>query len=237
MSKHKSHWAIEADWHFWRFGETHFSRWFSCNSLPLYSPSLLCVYYVFFLCNLGMKISVVTNFWHLIVQVTLGLVDGLNKLSMLQSIVLDGCPVTSEGLRAIGSLCISLRELSLSKCLGVTDEALSFLVSKHKDLRKLDITCCRKITDGSIASIANSCTALTSLKMESCTLVPQQAFVLIGQKCHYLEELDLTDNEIDDEGLNLSIFIENIYYHISCYTYLVFLQVLCPFLLVLGYPA
>ncbi|KAL5133220.1 F-box/LRR-repeat protein 3 [Glycine soja] len=133
--------------------------------------------------------------------VTLSLADGLNKLSMLQSIVLDGCPVTSEGLRAIGNLCISLRELSLSKCLGVTDEALSFLVSKHKDLRKLDITCCRKITDVSIASIANSCTGLTSLKMESCTLVPSEAFVLIGQKCHYLEELDLTDNEIDDEGL------------------------------------
>lgn len=184
-----------------------------------------------------MNISIVTNSWHLIIQVTLSLADGLNKLSMLQSIVLDGCPVTSEGLRAIGNLCISLRELSLSKCLGVTDEALSFLVSKHKDLRKLDITCCRKITDVSIASIANSCTGLTSLKMESCTLVPSEAFVLIGQKCHYLEELDLTDNEIDDEGLPLSLFFEDIDYHISCYTYLVFLQVLCPFLLVLGLPA
>ncbi|XP_027334595.1 F-box/LRR-repeat protein 3 isoform X1 [Abrus precatorius] len=133
--------------------------------------------------------------------VTLALVDGLNKLSMLKSIILDGCTVTSDGLRAIGNLCISLRELSLSKCLGVTDEALSFLVSKHKDLRKVDITCCRKITDVSIAGIANSCTSLTSLKMESCTLVPPEAFVLIGQKCHFLEELDLTDNEIDDEGL------------------------------------
>ncbi|KAJ1419272.1 Leucine-rich repeat [Sesbania bispinosa] len=133
--------------------------------------------------------------------VTISLADSLNKLSMLQAIILDGCPVTSDGLRAIGNLCISLRELSLSKCLGVTDEALSFLVSKHKDLRKLDITCCRKITDVSIASIANSCISLTSLKMESCTLVSPEAFILIGQKCHYLEELDLTDNEIDDEGL------------------------------------
>ncbi|XP_019446580.1 PREDICTED: F-box/LRR-repeat protein 3-like isoform X1 [Lupinus angustifolius] len=133
--------------------------------------------------------------------VTLSLADGLNKLSMLQSIVLGGCLVTSSGLKAIGNLCISLKELSLSKCMGVTDEALSFLVSKHKDLRKLDITCCRKITDVSIASIANSCINLTSLRMESCTLVPREAFVLIGQKCQYLMELDLTDNEVDDEGL------------------------------------
>ena len=152
-----------------------------------------------------MWISIVANNCHLIIQVTLALADGLSKLSMLQSIILDGCMVTSAGLRAIGNLCLSLRELSLSKCIGVTDEALSFLVSKHKDLRKLDITCCRKITDVSIASIANSCINLTSLKMESCTLVPQEAFILIGQKCHSLEELDVTDNEIDNEGLPLSV--------------------------------
>ncbi|CAL0306264.1 unnamed protein product [Lupinus luteus] len=147
------------------------------------------------------KFSIAANHCHFIIQVTLALADGLNKLSMLQSIVLGGCLVTSSGLKAIGNLCISLKELSLSKCMGVTDEALTFLVSKHKDLRKLDITCCRKITDVSIASIANSCINLTSLRMESCTIVPREAFVLIGQKCQYLMELDLTDNEVDDEGL------------------------------------
>ncbi|KAJ6299803.1 hypothetical protein OIU76_020734 [Salix suchowensis] len=133
--------------------------------------------------------------------VTLALANSLNRLSMLQSVKLDGCAVTSAGLTAIGNWCISLSELSLSKCLGVTDEGLSSLVTKNKDLKKLDITCCRKITGVSIAYITNSCTNLTSLRMESCTLVPSEAFVLIGQRCQFLEELDLTDNEIDDEGL------------------------------------
>ncbi|KAI9074899.1 hypothetical protein K1719_040227 [Acacia pycnantha] len=133
--------------------------------------------------------------------VTPALAEALNKLPMLQSIILDGCMVTSDGLRAIGSSCMSLKELSLRKCLGVTDEALSFIVSKHKDLRKLDITCCRKITHLSIVSIVTSCKRLSSLRMESCTLVPREAFVMIGQQCDSLEELDLTDNEIDDEGL------------------------------------
>uniref|UniRef100_A0A5B6ZCA3 Putative F-box/LRR-repeat protein 3 n=2 Tax=Davidia involucrata TaxID=16924 RepID=A0A5B6ZCA3_DAVIN len=133
--------------------------------------------------------------------ITLALADSLQKLSMLQSIKLDGCLVTCSGLKAIGNWCVSLGEISLSKCMGVTDEGLSSLVTKHKDLSKLDITCCRKITHVSIAHITNSCTSLTSLRMESCTLVPREAFVLIGQRCHFLEELDLTDNEIDDEGL------------------------------------
>ncbi|KAK3227423.1 hypothetical protein Dsin_007285 [Dipteronia sinensis] len=142
--------------------------------------------------------------------VTLALADGLKKLSMLQSIKLDGCVVTCAGLKAIGNLCVSLKELSLSKCLGVTDEGLSSVVTKHRELSKLDITCCRKITDVSIAHITNSCTNLTSLRMESCTLVPREAFVLIGQRCPFLEELDLTDNEIDDEGFTHFIHSANL---------------------------
>ncbi|KAK8586279.1 hypothetical protein V6N13_082092 [Hibiscus sabdariffa] len=133
--------------------------------------------------------------------VTSSLADCLRKHSMLQSVKLDGCFVTDDGLKTIGNWCASLRELSLSKCLGVTDEGLSSVVTKHRDLRKLDITCCRKITDASIASITNSCKSLTSLRVESCTLVTREAFVLIGQRCHLLEELDLTDNEVDDKGL------------------------------------
>ncbi|KAH6798279.1 RNI-like superfamily protein [Perilla frutescens var. hirtella] len=134
-------------------------------------------------------------------RVDLALADSLQKLSMLQSIKLDGCRVTCSGLKAIGNWCVSLSEVSLSKCVGVTDEGLSSLVTKHKDLRKLDITCCRKITHASLAHITNSCTSLLSLKMESCTLILAEAFVLIGQRCQFLEELDVTDNEIDDEGL------------------------------------
>lgn len=111
----------------------------------------------------------------MVAQVTPALADTLQRLSTLQSIKLDCCPVTCSGLKAIGNWCVSLREISLSKCLGVTDKGLSSLVTKHKDLRKLDITCCRKITHVSIAHITNSCTSLTSLKMESCTLVPKEA--------------------------------------------------------------
>ena len=138
---------------------------------------------------------------------TLALADSLRELPMLQSIKLDGCPVTCAGLKAIGNWCVSLRELSLSKCSGVTDDGLSYLVTKHRDLQKLDITCCRRITYVSIGHVTNSCTALTSLKMESCTIVPREAFVLIGQRCHFLEELDLTDNEIDDEGYPLTLIL------------------------------
>ncbi|KAJ0235016.1 F-box/LRR-repeat protein 3 [Hirschfeldia incana] len=134
--------------------------------------------------------------------ISLDFASSLNKVSAsLQSIRLDGCTVTCDGLKAIGTLCVSLREVSLSKCVTVTDEGLSSLVMKLKGLRKLDITCCRKLTGASITQVANSCPLLVSLKMESCSLVSREAFWLIGHKCRLLEELDFTDNEIDDEGL------------------------------------
>lgn len=139
--------------------------------------------------------------WGNLVQVSPPLVASLKKLRMLQCIKLDGCLVTCSGLKALGSSCFTLHELSLSKCSGVLDEGFSFLITRQKHLKKLDITCCRRITGVSIAHVTNSCLGLKSLRMESCGLVSKEAFVLIGQKCVFLEELDLTDNEIDDEGL------------------------------------
>ncbi|KAL3614805.1 hypothetical protein CASFOL_040466 [Castilleja foliolosa] len=85
-------------------------------------------------------------------RVDLDLANSLGKLSMLQSIKLDGCQVTCSGLKAIANGCVSLQELNLSKCMGVTDEGLSSVVTKHKDMKKLDITCCRKITKMSLAN-------------------------------------------------------------------------------------
>ncbi|OAY62570.1 F-box/LRR-repeat protein 3 [Ananas comosus] len=133
--------------------------------------------------------------------VTPSISSGLQRLSKLQSINLDCSHVTTNGLKSIGSCCTSLKELSLSKCSGVTDEGLSFISSKNKGLVKLDITCCREITDVGIATMTSSCTSLTSLRMESCSLVTSLGLRLIGQRCHLLEELDLTDNDLDDEGL------------------------------------
>ncbi|XP_031282864.1 F-box/LRR-repeat protein 3-like [Pistacia vera] len=125
----------------------------------------------------------------------------LQNFPALQSVKFDGCSVTCSGITAIGNWCASLTELSLRACSGLTDEQLSFVVQSHKELKKLDITCCCKITYVSIDSITNSCTSLTSLRMECCSSVSKEAFVLIGQHCRYLEELDVTDNEVDDEGL------------------------------------
>ncbi|CAM0152185.1 unnamed protein product [Urochloa decumbens] len=134
-------------------------------------------------------------------QVTPFMVRSLQKISKLRTLKLEGCKFMADALKAVGSSCVSIRELSLSKCSGVTDTELSFAVLKLKDLQKLDITCCRNITDVSVAAITGSCTSLISLRMESCNHVSSGALQLIGKHCSRLEELDLTDSDLDDEGL------------------------------------
>ncbi|KAG2614519.1 F-box/LRR-repeat protein 3-like isoform X1 [Panicum virgatum] len=134
-------------------------------------------------------------------QVTPSMGRSLQKITKLRMLKLEGCKFMADGLKAIGSSCVSIRELSLSKCSGVTDTELSFAVSKLKNLLKLDITCCRNITDVSVAAITSSCTSLISLRMESCSHVSSGALQLIGKNCSHLEELDLTDSDLDDEGL------------------------------------
>ncbi|KAI3461696.1 hypothetical protein Pfo_018359 [Paulownia fortunei] len=134
-------------------------------------------------------------------SVTSDLAKCFYKLSELQSIKLDGCRVTCAAMKAIADCCESLKELSLCKCNGVTDEGLSYVARKHGQLRKLDITCCQEITDASIESITTSCAYLTSFRMENCIMVPKEAFVLIGTRCQSLEDIDITENEVNDEGL------------------------------------
>ncbi|KAJ3684117.1 hypothetical protein LUZ61_013281 [Rhynchospora tenuis] len=129
------------------------------------------------------------------------MLSGLHGVFKLNSIKLDGCHVSTDGLKSLANSCISLKELSLSKCSGVTDEGISVIVAKHKDLVKLDVTCCRYITDLSLAAITSSSASLVSLSMESCTKVTCEGFRLIGRHSPKLEELNLTDTDLDDEGL------------------------------------
>lgn len=122
---------------------------------------------------------------------------------MLQVIRLDGCTIGEANLGLIGRGCEELKELSLSKCQGVTDSGVVGVVSARTGLQNLDLTCCRDITDVALEAIATCCRGLRSLKMENCLLLTAKGLVSIGQFCLSLEELDLTDCNLNDDGKSL----------------------------------
>ena len=141
------------------------------------------------------------------------LFSSLQKLKNLQEIKLDGCNIGKADLSLIGNGCKELKELSLSKCQGVTDAGVTSIVSSCTSLQKLDITCCREITDVTMEAIATRCKGLLALKMESCILVTADGLSLIGHGCAVLEELDLTDCRLNDNGKKTYQLWENTVSH------------------------
>lgn len=132
------------------------------------------------------------------------LFSSFQKLKILQEIKLDGCDITKADLSLIGKGCKELKELSLSKCQGVNDAGIISVVSLCSGLQKLDITCCRDITDETMEAVARRCRGLLTLKMESCMLVTAEGLSLIGSGCTVLEELDLTDSSLNNNGKKLN---------------------------------
>lgn len=126
---------------------------------------------------------------------------GSLNLRSLEVIKLDECTIVGNELAFIGEsfLAKTLKELSLSKCIGVNDEAVYGVLKGCARLERLDLTCCHFITDRTMCFIANFCRQLRSLKMESCGLVTEQGISLIGQRLFLLEELNLTDCEVNDQ--------------------------------------
>lgn len=135
------------------------------------------------------------------IPVTNALLASFQHFGRLQTIKFDGCMISSTALESIGKRCKSLREISLSKCIGVTDNGISAIAACCTELNKLDLTCCRDLTDIAIKAVATSCRYLSCLMMESCGLVTERSLTMLGEGCPLLRELDLTDCRINDKGL------------------------------------
>ncbi|KAK3409770.1 hypothetical protein EUGRSUZ_J01853 [Eucalyptus grandis] len=151
------------------------------------------------------------------------------KLRNLEELILEGCPgVHDDGLATLKESCPSLKVLNLSNCQNVSYVGLSSLTSEAQCLQQLILSYGSPVTadlgkslhkfsglqvvrlDACMVTCSgmkemvnwSACLKELSLsKMELCTLVSTDAYLLIGQRCQNLEELDLTDNDIDDEVL------------------------------------
>ncbi|CAN1200427.1 F-box/LRR-repeat protein 3 [Linum perenne] len=136
-------------------------------------------------------------------EISEALLDSLKSLKILTRLVILGTQVNDTVLQAISISCRSLREMGLSKCVGVTNSAIVQLVSSsYGELRTLDLTCCDLVTDAAIHALADSCKSLVCLKLESCFLVTDKGLEILSSSCLMLEEVDLTDcSGINDSGL------------------------------------
>ncbi|CAI0424032.1 unnamed protein product [Linum tenue] len=84
-------------------------------------------------------------------SVTLALANSLKMLPSLQSIKLDGCFVTSSGLKAIGSL----KTFESRGCPLITSLGLAAIAVGCRQLNKLDIKKCHNISDAGMLPLSH----------------------------------------------------------------------------------
>ncbi|KAM1753398.1 hypothetical protein ACFX12_005984 [Malus domestica] len=151
----------------------------------------------------------------LVLEGCLGIDDeGLATLNhsckSLKTLNLSKCQnISHVGLSSLTNGAEHLKQLVLAYGPAVTTDLGKCLLN-YSRLKSIRLDGCL-VTCSATKAIGSWCASLTELslskcsgvtdEMESCSLVSEDAFLLIGQRCQFLEELDVTDNEINNEGL------------------------------------
>ncbi|KAJ8461069.1 hypothetical protein OPV22_033995 [Ensete ventricosum] len=133
------------------------------------------------------------------------------KCKRLRCLDLSFMPITKKCLPAVLQLLQlpHLEDVALVGCLSIDDEGLVTLKQEFKSLQVLDMSNCQHVSHAAFSSMLNKVPGLRQMSLAYNCLVThslgsslqKEGLRLISQCCHLLEELDLTDNDLDDEGL------------------------------------
>ncbi|KAA8549474.1 hypothetical protein F0562_001158 [Nyssa sinensis] len=123
------------------------------------------------------------------------------QLQHLKELVLVGCPgIDDEGLAMLKQGCKSLETLNMSNCQNVSHVGLSSLTNGAGSLCQLILAYGPAVT-ADLAKCLQNFLTLQSIKLDGCLITCSGMQAIANCSCQLLEELDVTDNEINDEGL------------------------------------
>lgn len=124
--------------------------------------------------------------------------------STIKSICLAHCRGVGDMFLALmGCLCPKVVELDLTGLTGVSDEGLlSFLYSGCRDLVSVNVSGCVQLTDRALCGIAKQCgRSLRNFALDGCKLVTDKGLKAIALHCIVLEDLDVSQCSVSDEGV------------------------------------
>ncbi|KAM7259596.1 hypothetical protein ACFE04_015337 [Oxalis oulophora] len=129
------------------------------------------------------------------------------QLPNLEDLVLEGCTgIDYDGLVTLKTRGTLLKRLDLSHCQDISPIGLSSLTNGAESLQQLSLANGPALT-ADLAKCLQTLTGLQLIKLDSCPVTTcglreiSKWQAKLKECCKYLEELDVTDNEIDDEGL------------------------------------
>lgn len=127
----------------------------------------------------------------------------LNPLTLKSLRIMYCKGLGDDGLAVIGRCCPSLEHLNLSGLVDVTDEAVMMILQgSGRKLVSLNLSGCVKISNLSICAVAKYCAEhLMSLVLDGCRNVGDESLQLVAVECKSLEELDVSQTSITDDGV------------------------------------
>lgn len=105
------------------------------------------------------------------------------------------------GLKFVPSFCVSLKELSVSDCLNITDFGLYELAKLGAALRYLSVAKCERVSDAGLKVIARRCYKLRYLNARGCEAVSDDSITVLARSCPRLRALDIGKCDVSDAGL------------------------------------
>ncbi|XP_015591362.1 F-box/LRR-repeat protein 7 [Cephus cinctus] len=132
-----------------------------------------------------------------------GLILTLSRMPHLACLYLRRCArITDTSLVAIALYCTTLRQLSVSDCVRVTDYGVRELAAHlGPSLRYLSVGKCDRVSDAGLLVVARHCYKLRYLNARGCEAVSDSATLALARGCPRMRALDLGKCDVGDATL------------------------------------
>jgi len=122
--------------------------------------------------------------------------------SSINTLSLHHCAIGDPALLHISTYLQTLKSLSLTGCLNISDNGVTKIAQKCQELQYLDISHCKTLTSGSVKAIASSLSNLTHLDLSWCSDSISEGSLQKLSKIHKLLYLGVADSKITDHVLH-----------------------------------
>ncbi|XP_050956298.1 dynein regulatory complex subunit 6 [Labeo rohita] len=115
----------------------------------------------------------------------------LNSCTSLNSLDITGCKIHDKGLAALGTN-HSLRKLTATECVFITDNGIKMFCRQCHHLELLDVCQCVCLTDRAIKALSFFCRTIATVRIAGCPKMTDTAVKYLTRIGHLLKELDVS---------------------------------------------
>ncbi|XP_051979119.1 dynein regulatory complex subunit 6 [Xyrauchen texanus] len=117
--------------------------------------------------------------------------ESLGNCASLVSLDITGCKIQDQGLAALGAN-QSLRKLTASECVSITDHGIKMFCRQSRHLELLDVCHCVCLSDQAIEVLSIFCRNITTVRLAGCPKMTDTSVKYITRVGHFLKELDVS---------------------------------------------